>query len=442
MAQKNLNIMSEIRFTLKEPKGVKETLIYLIYNFNYNRLKYSTGEFINPINWDSSNQRAKLEKKLNKPLKENLKSVNLQLNRYEESIGSILTDFKKQNQQPTIDTIRMELDKEFKNIITHRNAPDLLSFIETYNKEVKIVMKNKKPVTINERTKKKYKTTLKVLREFAESRGMKKIKFETIDKKFYYDFIYFMQNTKNYKENTKGKYIANLKAFLNVAEENGNIITYNYNKYFTKPSEEVEKIYLTETELMKLYELDLQKNSKLDKVRDLFLIGCYTALRYSDYTNIKPENIYTNDTGIFIKLKTFKTDTTVIIPLHWMVKEILNKYDNKLPSAISNQKMNDYLKDIGEMAKINSLVTTYKMEEGLKTTEIKKKHKLISTHTARRTGATNMYINKIPVHSIMKLTGHKTEKAFLTYLRFNDEDNANILADSPFFKQTRLKIAN
>ena len=145
MAQKNLNIMSEIRFTLKEPKGVKETLIYLIYNFNYNRLKYSTGEFINPINWDSSNQRAKLEKKLNKPLKENLKSVNLQLNRYEESIGSILTDFKKQNQQPTIDTIRMELDKEFKNIITHRNAPDLLSFIETYNKEVKIVMKNKKP---------------------------------------------------------------------------------------------------------------------------------------------------------------------------------------------------------------------------------------------------------------------------------------------------------
>ena len=85
-----------------------KSILYIIYNFNYNRLKYSTGEFINPINWDSSNQRAKLEKKLNKPLKENLKSVNLQLNRYEESIGSILTDFKKQNQQPTIDTIRME----------------------------------------------------------------------------------------------------------------------------------------------------------------------------------------------------------------------------------------------------------------------------------------------------------------------------------------------
>jgi integrase len=185
----------------------------------------------------------------------------------------------------------------------------------------------------------------------------------------------------------------------------------------------------------------LTKNKRLQSVRDLFLIGCYTALRYSDYSNIKPENIYTTDKGIFLNIKTYKTGKTVIIPLHWIVKNILDKYKNELPRSITNQKTNDYLKELGELAGINDKVNISQNKGGVRVDITKLKYKLITTHTARRSGATNMYLSGIPVQSIMILTGHKTEKVFMSYLRFTEEDNANILFDSPFFKpQSNLKV--
>ena len=204
-------------------------------------------------------------------------------------------------------------------------------------------------------------------------------------------------------------------------------------------SEDVSHIYLNENELDLLWNLDLSNNSRLETVRDLFLIGCHTALRFSDFTNIKPQNIIETTGGRAIKIQTQKTSQTVFIPLHWRVEVILAKYDNQLPRAISNQKMNDYLKEVGKLAGIDTQIETSKTKAGLKFTSLQPKYELITTHTARRSAATNMFKAGIPSISIMRITGHKTESVFLKYINFSDEENAILIMNHDFFTKGRMR---
>ena len=241
-------------------------------------------------------------------------------------------------------------------------------------------------------------------------------------------------------DNSVGKHISTLKIILNAAKDAGinTNLQYKSSKFATL-IEDIEKIYLTENELERIYALDLSGTKSLERVRDVFLIACYTCLRFEDFTHIKPEHVYTNDKGTFLKINTSKTGELVVLPMHWIVSAILEKYNFNLPRSISNQKMNDYVKIIGEKAEIKELVSITKFEGGLKVTKTSPKYKLISSHTARRSGATNMYLAGIPAISIMKITGHRTEQAFMRYIQMSQEDNANKLIDHPFFRQNTLK---
>jgi len=204
---------------------------------------------------------------------------------------------------------------------------------------------------------------------------------------------------------------------------------------FKTISEEVETIYLNEQELQKIYNIDLSNNKRLDAVRDLFIIGCYTGLRFSDLKQIQLEH-FINDQ--FIKISTIKTGETVVIPLHWTVRKILKKYKNKLPRIISNQKMNDYIKVVGEIAEINEMVIIRETKGGLRIDKKHKKYSLITVHTARRSFATNMFLADVPTLSIMKITGHKTERAFLKYIKVSPEENAKKLLNHPFFNRSKI----
>ena len=287
-----------------------------------------------------------------------------------------------------------------------------------------------------------------------DKRNFKKgvIKFEQVDLNFYNDFIEFLQKEKNHSHNTVGKYITTLKVMLNRATDDGINTTFQYKlKRFATLKEEVSKIFLNENELVKLYELKFKPyQTGLERARDLFLIGCYTALRYSDFTTIQHENIvqvWDNDQGKnidFLKIKTDKTGQVVTIPLHWIVKEIFTKYNYELPPQITNQKFNEHLKELGAMAKIKDKTEVTKTKGGLKVSTYFEKWQLITTHTARRSGATNMYLAGIPALSIMKITGHKTEKVFLKYICIDSEQNAILMQKSKFFAQkpSHLSIAN
>jgi len=425
-------------FILKDANSIDETTIQLIVRYNYKRLKYSTGEKIKPSYWQRYYNASKDIKRLSidgikdKKLRDQLKEINTQLTRYIDKVDTINNYFKVQKLQPSFDFIKQELDKEF--IKSTKPLPKELSFFSFIEDFIKTTNKR-------ESTLEGYKNTKRHLIEYQEKRN-KKLNFENIDLDFYDDFIKYLKG-KNFSDNTIGKLIKNIKVFLSNAQDKGlHNNPYYKNKRFKVMSEDTDSIYLSVEELETIYNLDLSKNKKLDKVRDLFIIGCWTGLRFSDLCELSIDNISETNYGKLITIKTVKTGETVVIPVHHTIIEIFKKYNNTLPPVPSNQKMNDYLKDIGGIAEINETIEIVKTKGGMRFKKTFKKCELITTHTARRSFATNMYMADIPSISIMKITGHKTERSFLKYIKISKEDNANKILQHPLFNNTVLKVAN
>ena len=269
---------------------------------------------------------------------------------------------------------------------------------------------------------KMYNTTVAVLRDFDRT-WRKSVDFDTISLNFYSDFVTFLTKKNNLAVNSVGKYIQTLKVFLNeaTAQKVNSNLGFKSSK-FNVLKEEADSVYLNQVELNRLYTLDLTKNSRLERVRDLFLVGCHTGLRFSDFTEIKPEFIKDG----YIRMEQFKTMGKVVIPCHPIVTALLNKYDGQLPRSISNQKMNDYIKEVCQLAGIDQLEKKAITKGGGRVVKTEQKWKLVSTHTARRSFATNAYLLGIPAITIMRITGHKTEKAFMKYIKLNEEEHARI----------------
>jgi integrase len=189
-----------------------------------------------------------------------------------------------------------------------------------------------------------------------------------------------------------------------------------------------DSIALTEDELNELYSLNLEANTRLERVRDLFVFGANTGLRFSDFSSIKAENIKKEGENFYLDIIQFKTKGRVIIPVNEIVLQLLKKYNNQMPEGISNQKFNQYLKEVTQKSKL--LQETYSKtvtKGGVTTTEHIPRWQLTSSHTARRTFATNAYERGVPTLSIMAITGHKTEKAFLSYIKTDARKHAQIL---------------
>ncbi|MDB5226445.1 MAG: hypothetical protein JWN78_638, partial [Bacteroidota bacterium] len=221
---------------------------------------------------------------------------------------------------------------------------------------------------------------------------------------------------------------------LNEALERGYHTNTAYkSRKFSIKKEDTENIYLTLEELKSINELYLKPMPRLDRVRDLFLVGCFTGLRFSDFSCLKKEHFKKMDGIDVIEITTQKTKDKLIIPIHPIVKTIFNKYDGMMPPELSNQKMNDYLKEIGEMAKINEPIIKTRTKGGIRIDKIYKKHDLISTHTARRSFATNAFKAGISAISIMKITGHQSDRSFKLYIKMNQAENALLMAKNSFF---------
>lgn len=409
--------MAKVKFILKEPNSKDETLIYLIYNYQYNRFKYSTREKINPKFWNPKSQRAKESKNFPE-----YPEFNSRLDSFENGLNNAYRRLLNDGIQPNNIRIKKSLENELSDSILKNPNITFFNFIEEYIKESQ---NTKRPSTITV-----YKTVFKYLKSYASKNKI--VDFDTIDLEFYNKYITYLNKEYNLSSNTIGKHIKTIKSFLNEATERG----LNDNLEFKKKKfkvfkEDSDTVYLSIKELIKIEDLDLSQNEKLNKVRDLFLIGCYTGLRFSDFIQIKPENI--NIEKSIIQIRTQKTGERVTIPLHKTVRKILDKYENHLPKAFSNQKMNDYIKKIAQLSEIDELIETSITRGGIIEKNTKPKYNLVTTHTARRSFATNLYLADIPSISIMKITGHKTEKSFLQYIRISQEQNADKLLTHPFF---------
>ena len=231
---------------------------------------------------------------------------------------------------------------------------------------------------------------------------------------------------KDYAVNTIGRYINTLITLLNEATERGLNTNMTYkSKRFVVDKEETENIFLNDNELEDIYLLDLSKTPKLENARDLFLIGCYTGLRFSDFQQLDLSKLTKEN---ILEVRQKKTQKRLIIPFyHPVVLEIKAKYEgktfNSLPRAISNQKLNKYIKEVGALVK-----SLHKKEDknitkgGIKIILQSPKYKCITTHTARRSFASNLILKGKNIFDIMQATGHQSEKDFRNYVKIEPRD--------------------
>ncbi|RYE52906.1 MAG: hypothetical protein EOP48_15475 [Sphingobacteriales bacterium] len=404
--------MPQATFVLKEPTSKEETLIYLLFRFNGVKLKYSTGQKIKPSKWNAEKQRAK-ELRTSKEHE----TLNHLLDDLESDVGNFYRTILLEGGTPTPEGLRVRLNERLKK--EDASGKDLAHFAESV-----LATSNRKAST-----KASIRPMITNLREFREKTG-RSLHFDAIDLDFYDRYLEFAKG-KGYSQNSIGTHIKNIKVFMREAFERGlTKNTFYQSKRFKKLQEESISIYLSKEELKKLEELDLSHATELEEARDLFLVGCYTGLRFSDLSQLKIENIQKGKR--VLKVRTQKTDETVVIPIGSVVNRLIDKYEGHFP-LISNDKMNEYLKEVGEKAKLNEKVEIIYTKGGHRTREVLKKWELMTVHTARRSFATNAYLLGVPSISIMKITGHKTEKNFLQYIKISQEDNANKLIDHPFF---------
>ena len=296
-------------------------------------------------------------------------------------------------------------------------------------------------------TKKKYSYgSIRVLTGFKQSFEMfckdkgKQYNFNDINIDFYNDFLQFFYN-RNCGANYIGKHIKSLKTIMRQARDEGlHNNTEIERKAFKTISEEVDHIYLTEDELKKLYDLDLSDNKPHEIVRDVFLTGCYTAQRYSDYSRIDKSNIKEIRGKKVIEIIQKKTGRKCYIPIRSELDVILKRYDYTLPKTFE-QKVNEGIKKIARKAKITELIQVEANKGGMTVKNSIPKCELIKTHTARRTGCTLMYLAGIPAIDIMKISAHRTEKEFLKYIRVTGEQTAVNLASHEYFNRNTLSVA-
>lgn len=301
--------------------------------------------------------------------------------------------------------------------------------------------------TLSEGCMKQYRLVRSVLRRYC-SEKKRELRFEDIDMVFYNDFQKWFY-AQGYSTNYFGSVIKDLKRMMNEARDVDKLHKCDeyHSRHFSAPKEEVDNIYLTEEELLKMHRLVIDKQLIRErypellerkcairakaycKARDMFLIGAFTGLRFSDFSRLKDQNI--SDT---ITLKTQKTGTKVVVPIHWIVREILDRgYD--FGKTMSNQKLNGYIKEVARLAGIDGSVTLNRSMGGKDVEETFRKYELVSTHTARRSFATNAYKAGVPTIAIMKITGHRRESNFLKYIKVTEEENAEMLKMHDFFRK-------
>lgn len=276
-------------------------------------------------------------------------------------------------------------------------------------------LKNSK-TRLKPNTIKSYKTSIRDFVEYEKYRKTK-LNFNSFDLNFYDDFQDYHFNYKKNGKNTFGNRIKHLKSLLNNAYERGLISNLTFRK-FKKPSVKTDDVYLTFDEYIKLDKVQLD-NSKLDVARDLFLIGCETGLRFSDFSQLQKSNIQNNNITIISE----KTNEPLSIPLSPMAKKILKKYNYELPNIKVNARFNKHIKVVCMQAGIDDVISLKKDINGRITNIKRKKYEWVSSHTARRSFATNYYMEPdTHIYDLMCITGHKTEKQFLNYIKKNKKE--------------------
>lgn len=394
---------------IREPNGY--IYMYCHQGFGDNPLKISTKIKVEENGWDKVTRRPKDKKSVWKG-----KNATNELNRLAGLLEDAIAECGR-IQTTSPEDIKKLFAEKAKIVYSFGQVVviDFLKYFENYVEELKAAQN---------KNYKFYQTSLNMLKEFF---GKRKPSFQSIDMKFYNEFNKHLKK-KKLSINSVSNVWKHVKVIMKRSQEVDKLHTNEDYKRFERHREQTDSIYLTLKELESIFNVEL--TGHLDKARDYFIVGAFTGLRFADWDRVSGSAI---KNGV-LSLRSQKTSELSHIPIHHYVQKILDKYNGTLPEKPSNQKMNDYIKLVAAEAKINEVVEIRTSQGDEKVFEKFKKHKLVTTHTARRSLATNLVLKGVSPYVIMKITGHKQLDTFETYVRLKELNALIELKDLDFFK--------
>lgn len=399
--------MGNVNFFLRQLSEKKtESIVWLYATWNSKRLRLSTEIKVKNSEWNGKKIKGNVHGL------ENQKLYSLETKAMQEIANANLS-----SSVLSPDELKRELlaiiSPDRAIIKSGKKQYNLQTFLEEY---IETNPENLKPESINS-----YRFFLNnQLIPFAKKYGRDLLSFKSVDSTWDEYYIKFCTDN-GYSKNTIDKYRKELKKIMRYSLMKE--IHHNRKfENFKRTQEDSFSIYLTEAEIKEIYNFEVPK--KLELTKNLFVFSCLTGLRVSDLFQLKFEDVKED----YILIKTLKTEDLLKIPLRPTASAILKKFKGVFPT-ISEQKYNMYIKeicsDIPSLQIDESIYYTLGMNKRVK--ETYKKWELVSTHTGRRSFATNEYLRGTPIFDIMAITGHKKVQTFMKYIRITQQEKADRL---------------
>lgn len=450
-------------FYLKDKDSNTLTPINLVYYQNSKRKKKGIGESISPEWWDAtteraieSNEQTKKERALSKRVNKNLNRLRAELDGlFEEYNGSARLSPNNYNG----DDIQADLYKRVSDIVSNNVATEneearksrvtptefFTNFIDRWSKTAnKRTMMRPSPGTIWN-----YKNTLRRYSDYINDRGLTD-SFKLFNSDFQSDFDDYLASEQSLSMNTISSTHSQMKTMLSDAYKRG-LLKDNSFMDWTSKCITLTHVYLKDEEIKKIYALQLTDKlrkeyhigpeSKILESRDLFVVASRTGLRFSDLKHLNMGMWDINNQYLTITVQ--KTSQLIKIPLHKEVIEIYNKYNGKFPAPVDKSHYNEEIRLCAKIAGLNNKINTFEWQEGRLVSQTYEKWQLISSHTARRSFATNLYLQTKSAQMVMSITGHRTEENFRRYICVDMDEMAAIVKQyiNLDYDDNRKKIA-
>ncbi|UOQ64801.1 site-specific integrase [Hymenobacter volaticus] len=401
--------MSSTKLVIRsDRKAFGKTTIYVQYTHKSAKKKFSTGYSIAPNCWNGTAGKATGTSK-------EIVEFNARLQIIKGRIDKIVQDAILVGEEPSFALVEERL-KGLSN--SSSKLPELLKqekssnqdFLELFAENINVTSASKSHGTI-----KHYKSTLNHLKAYASKRSIK-LTLSYLDTNFYHDFVQFLTKELEMTNGTVNNQLKRVKVVMSYALDKGLTDNIAFRKFKLLKHTEADVIYLTQSELQILFEADLSSEPRMAKVRDLFVLGCTTGLRHSDFSIIRPENIENDQ----LVLRTIKTGDWLRLDLNQYSRTILQRYPNGLPK-LSQQKFNEYVKELGQHCGIDKSILVVHYQGTKRIMERVPKYSLLSSHTGRRTFVTQSLERGMPIEVLQKFTTHKDLKTLMRYAKVADE---------------------
>ncbi len=412
------SVMTDIRFNLRDKQAKGKTMIMLSLSYSNHRLRMTTGRSVFVRDWNLRKQRV-----YERDTIPDAYAINLHLNFLCYVVGVHMESFLKKGIMPTPEALKNKILQTKEKGLSDKKSffwQTFDSFIADKKSHIADIIDYDKALRKHLLHAEKIYDSELTLEDFSS----RKPEFIEIFQKYLTFTATNIQGEHGLSVNTVGKQYKNLKVFLNWCFDKEVIDPFSL-KHLMNHTEEIDSVFLKESELALLEKMELEGEQK--KVRDLFLVGCETGLRFSDFTTLP----ILSPSAAYIEVSPKKTQASgknnkVLIPISERLKRILERYHYELPNLPNSAlgQFNKVIRSLCYRAGMNDLITTQRTVSGELITLAKYKWEMVSSHTCRRTFCTSKFLAGMPAHAIMKFSGHKTEKNFMRYLRLDAQLNA------------------